>query len=40
MAIVNTVPIALFLSSNLIAIVHGRFDQGDFKIKPCKMPFT
>ena len=39
-AIVNTVPIALFLSSNLIAIVHDRFDQADFKIKPCKMPFT
>ncbi|XP_078364669.1 uncharacterized protein LOC144649074 [Oculina patagonica] len=38
-AIVNTVPLALFLSNNLLAVVHELFNEGNFKQQPCKMPF-
>ena len=37
-AIVNTVPIALTLSTNQIAVVHERFDR--IRVKPCRVPFT
>ena len=36
-AIVNTVPLALWTSTNLIEVVHGRFNEAN---QPCKMPFT
>ena len=39
-ATVNTVTLAIFLSSNLLAIVHELFNQANFKQQPCKMPFT
>ena len=37
-AIVNAVPMAFWTSTNLLTIVHGRFDG--VSNKPCKMPFT
>ena len=37
-AIVNTVPIALTLSTSQIAVVHERFDR--IRVKPCRVPFT
>ena len=37
-AIVNAVPIAIWTSTNLLAVVHGRFDE--FLNQTCKMPFT
>ena len=37
-AIVNAVPIALWTSTNLLAVVHGHFDE--FLNQTCKMPFT
>ena len=36
-AMVNAVPIALWTSSNLLEVVHGRFSEAN---QPCKMPFT
>ena len=36
-AIVNTVPLALWSSGYLIEILHGRFNKNN---RPCKMPFT
>ncbi|XP_078347213.1 uncharacterized protein LOC144632436 [Oculina patagonica] len=36
-AIVNAVPLALWTSTNLIVIVHGRFGEAS---QPCKLPFT
>jgi len=36
-AVVNTVPLALWTSTNLIEVVHGRFRETN---QPCKMPFT
>ncbi len=35
--IVNVVPLALWTSSNLLEVVHGRFSE---VYQPCKMPFT
>ena len=37
-AIVNAVPMAFWTSTNLLTVVHGRFDGASNK--PCKMPFT
>jgi len=37
-AVVNVVPLALWTSTNLIGVVHGRFRHET--IQPCKMPFT
>ena len=37
-AIVNAVPIAIWTSTNLLAVVHGHFDE--FLNQTCKMPFT
>ena len=37
LAVVNAVPLALWTSTNLIGVVHGRF-HGTYQ--PCKMPFT
>ena len=37
-AIVNAVPVALWASSNLIDVLHGRFSETS--TQPCKMPFT
>ena len=37
-AIVNAVPLAIWTSTNLLAVVHGRFDE--FLNQTCKMPFT
>ena len=36
--IVNTVPISIWASTNLLVIVHGRFHES--LNQPCKMPFT
>ena len=36
-AAVNAVPLALWTSTNLIGVVHERFDETN---QPCKMPFT
>ena len=36
-AIVNAVPLALWLSAYLIEILHGRFNENN---QPCRMPFT
>ena len=36
-AIVNAVPLAMWTSTNLLVIVHGRFHEAN---KPCKMPFS
>ena len=36
-AMVNAVPLALWTSTNLIEVVHGRFNEAN---QPCKMPFT
>ena len=36
-AVVNAVPLALWTSTNLIEVVHGRFHETN---RPCKMPFT
>ena len=36
-AVVNAVPLALWTSTNLIEVVHGRFHE---TYQPCKMPFT
>ena len=36
-AVVNAVPLALWTSSNLLEVVHGRFMEAQ---QPCKMPFT
>ena len=36
-AVVNAVPLALWTSTNLIEVVHGRFDKSN---QNCKMPFT
>ena len=36
-AIVNVVPIAIWTTTNLLLIVHGRFHEAN---QPCKMPFT
>ena len=37
-AIVNAIPVALWASSNLIDVLHGRFRETS--TQPCKMPFT
>ena len=37
-AIVNAVPIAMWTSTNLLVIVHGRFKESLYQ--PCKMPFS
>ena len=37
-AIVNAVPMALWTSTNLLDILHGRFTE--ISTEPCKMPFT
>ena len=37
-AIVNAVPMALWSSTNLLDILHGRFTE--ISTGPCKMPFT
>ena len=37
-AIVNAVPMALWTSTNLLSVVHGRFTETS--TEPCKMPFT
>ena len=37
-AIVNAVPMAMWTSTNLLVVVHGRFSTTS--IEPCKMPFT
>ena len=37
-AIVNTVPMALWTSTNILTIVHDRFNEASYKT--CKMPFT
>ena len=36
-AVVNAVPLALATSSNLIDVVHGRFNESS---QVCKMPFA
>ena len=36
-AVVNALPLALWTSTNLIEVVHGRFHETN---QPCKMPFT
>ena len=36
-AVVNVVPLALWTSTNLLEVVHGRFNE---TTQPCKMPFT
>ena len=36
-AVVNAVPLALWTSTNLLEVVHGRFHETN---QPCKMPFT
>ena len=36
-AVANAVPLALWTGSNLIEVVHGRFDESN---QNCKMPFT
>ncbi|KAL9956471.1 hypothetical protein ACROYT_G037950 [Oculina patagonica] len=36
-AIVNAVPLAMWTCTNLIEVVHGRFNEAN---QPCKMPFT
>ncbi|XP_078347212.1 uncharacterized protein LOC144632435 [Oculina patagonica] len=36
-ALLNAVPLALWTSTNLIEVVHGRFNEAN---QPCKMPFT
>jgi len=36
-AVVNVVPLAMWTSTNLLQIVHGRFNEAN---QPCKMPFT
>ncbi|XP_078347214.1 uncharacterized protein LOC144632437 [Oculina patagonica] len=36
-ALVNAVPLALWTSTTLIEVVHGRFNEAN---QPCKMPFT
>ena len=37
-AIVNAVPVAIWTGTNLLAVVHGHFDE--FLNQTCKMPFT
>ena len=37
-AITNLVPLAIWTTTNLLEVVHGRFDES--KGQPCKMPFT
>ena len=37
-AVVNAVPMALWTSTNLMGILHGRFSESSSQ--PCKMPFT
>ena len=37
-AILNAVPLAIWTSTNLLAVVHGRFDE--HLNQTCKMPFT
>ena len=39
-AIVHTVPIALFLSGNLLSVLHELFAEADLKQQLCEMPFT
>ena len=39
-AIVNTVPIAVFLSGNLLSVVHELFTEANVNQQTCKMPFT
>ena len=36
--IINLVPLAIWTTTNLLEVVHGRFDES--KGHPCKMPFT
>ena len=36
-AVVNAAPLALWTSTNLLEVVHGRFNE---TTQPCKMPFT
>ena len=38
LAIVNAIPLAIWASTNLLVIVHGRFPEA--AEQPCKMPFT
>ena len=38
LAIVNAIPLAIWASTNLLVIVHGRFPEASDQ--PCKMPFT
>ena len=37
-AVVNVLPVAIWTSGNLLAVVHGRFSEPIHQ--PCKMPFT
>ena len=37
-AIVNCIPLAIWASTNLLVVVHGRFPEATDQ--PCKMPFT
>ena len=39
-AIVNTVPIAVFLSSNLLLVVHELLAEADVEQQTCEMPFS
>ena len=39
-AIVNTVPVAVFLSGNLLSVVHELFAEDNANLQTCKMPFT
>ena len=36
--IINLIPLAIWTTTNLLEVVHGRFDES--KGHPCKMPFT
>jgi len=37
-AIVNAVPLAMWISTNLLVILHERFEKSSYQ--PCRMPFT
>ena len=39
MAIVNTIPVAVFLSGNLLSVVHELFAEANSNLQTCKMPF-
>jgi len=39
-AIVNAVPIAVFLSGNLLSVVHELFAEANVNQQTCKIPFT